>query len=443
MVTVAAAVLTLVALVAPVALGADGAGMAASFGDGGLVVTDMGGADDTARGVVIDGDGRVTVVGEARPNDQSLRGFAIARYTPEGALDAGFGDGGRVYTAFNEFQGSGAQAAAVQPDGELVVVGFGRHPEVFHDTFAIARYDASGSLDPGFGDGGQVLTAVDPETGAGRNDIAHAVAIDPYERIVVAGETGALFKDIALVRYLPDGSLDPGFGDGGIVVTDLGGDDRANAVAVAADGSVLVAGSGWQMGGDTGAIAENFGLVRYAPDGSLDPGFGDGGVVTTDFRGGSDRAFGVAIRTDGSIVAGGTAQLGGGCSPSACERYGFGLASYTAAGVLDPAFGDQGLIAPDFVTSSGGYALALLDDGTVALAGHVGNEDFGLLFATSAGGLLPLEGGEAVRIDFNGGPDRAFGVAAAPDGSVLLAGDAGSSDGAFDFALAAYRPPED
>jgi uncharacterized delta-60 repeat protein len=435
---IAAAAFAVTAIAGPcLASAADSSGIVEAFGEGGLVVTDMGGADDAARGVVVGADGSVTVVGEARPDAQHLRGFAISRLLPDGTPDPAFGEDGRAWTAFGELQGSGAQAAALQPDGKLVAVGFGRHPDVFHDTFALARYEPGGRLDTAFGDRGKVLTAVDAQTGAGRNDVAHAVAVDPEGRIVVAGETGQLFKDFAIARYLADGSLDPSFGGTGIVVTDIGGDDRANAIAVQPDGQVLVAGSGWQADAN-----EGFALVRYGPDGSLDASFGNGGVVTTDFRGGGDRAYGVALRPDGRIVAGGVAQLSGGCSPSACERYGFGLAQYAPDGTLDTGFGDGGLIYPDFTVSAGGYGLALLPDGTAAVAGHIGNEDFGLLFVTPEGVLLPVEGGDAVRIDFAGGMDRAFAVAAALDGSVIAVGDAATTDGAFDFGLVRYRPPD-
>jgi uncharacterized delta-60 repeat protein len=413
------------------------AGLDPTFGGGGLTVTDMGGTDDAARGLVVDEEGTITVVGEARPNSGSLRGFALSRYLPDGSLDAGFGSGGKAYTAFGDFQGSGAQAVVRQSDGKLVVVGLGRNPEVFHDTFAVARYADDGTLDGTFGDAGQVLMAIDAQTGAGRNDVAHAVAIDENDRILVAGETGSLFKDFAVARYLPDGRLDPDFGDGGIVVTDLGGDDRANAIFVQRDGAILVAGSGWRVAG-----AEDFALVRYLSDGTPDSAFGDGGIVTTDFRGGSDRGQGLAVRPDGEILLGGVIQLSGGCSPSTCERYGFGLAQYLQDGSLDAAgFGDAGLVQPDFLTSSGGYALVLLDDGSVALAGPIGNEDFGLVFVNRDGGPIAVDGGEGVRIDFSGQSDRAFGVARGTNGTIVIAGDAASSDGSFDFGVARFRVP--
>ena len=147
----------------------------------------------------------------------------------------------------------------------------------------------------------------------------------------------------------------------------------------------------------------------------------------------------VLLRPDGRITLAGTIQLSGGCSPATCERYGFGMAQYNADGTLDPTFGTAGKIEPDFITSSGAYAAALMPDGVVALAGHIGNEDFGLAFVNTAGGpILFPDGGEALRIDFQGGSDRAFGAAAGPGSTVVVVGDASDANGGFDWGVARY-----
>ena len=306
----------------------------------------------------------------------------------------------------------------------------------------MARYNADGSLDEDFGVGGQVLTPVWEETGAGPEDRANAVAIDAQGRILVAGETGSFLHDFAVVRYLPDGSLDQTFIGSGIAITDFGGDDRANSIAVQPDGAILVGGSGWQTGGEDASGAEEFILVRYLDDGMLDPTFGVSSVAVTDFRGGDDVGHTVLVRPDGRILLAGTIQLSGGCSPSTCERYGFGLAQYTADGQPDASFGTEGKIEPDFTVSSGAYDAVLMPDGVVALVGHIGNEDFGISFVNDGGGPILIEdGSEAARIDFGGGSDRAFGAALGPGNSVVLAGDASTPDGAFDFGLARYIAP--
>jgi uncharacterized delta-60 repeat protein len=415
--------------------GGGAGGLDESFGQSGLVTTALSGTDDEAHGMAVLPDGRAVLAGEARPDARSLRGFALVRYLPNGAPDPNFGRGGRVFTAFSESWGSGARAVTAQPDGRLVAVGYARHPERAHDTFAVARYNSDGSLDTSFGEGGGVITAVDAQTGAGRNDIARAVALDRNGRIVVVGETGGAFKDIAVVRYNPDGTLDTSFGDGGGVVTDLGGNDGANAVAVQLDGRIVVGGSGWRQGSG----AEDFVVVRYNPDGTLDASFGAGGVATTDFRGGSDRGESLVVEPDGRIVVGGVAQLGGGCSPRACERYGLAVARYTSDGRPDASFGDGGKVALELLTSAGGYGLTRLADGHLALAGHLGNEDFGVALFRSNGALETGFGESGIlRTSFGTGTDRAVAAGALSDGAFLVGGVATVGNG-WSFALARYQ----
>lgn len=422
--------------------GARTAGSAASavaldpdFGRGGLATTALGGVDDEALALTVLADGRAVLAGEARPDARSLRGFALARYLPNGALDPSFGGRGVVHTAFSESQGSGARAVVALPDGRLVAVGHAVHPTQHHDGFAVVRYLPDGQLDATFGEGGGVITAVDPETGAGRNDVARAVAVQGDGRIVVVGETGGAFKDIAVVRYNPDGSLDTGFGDGGGVVTDLGGNDGAAAVAIQSDGRIVVGGSG-----STGGSHENFAVVRYLPDGRLDASFGDGGRVTTDFRGGTNRGEGLVLRPDGRIVLGGVAQLSGGCRQSDCERYGLAVAQYTPDGRLDASFGDGGRTLLDLTSSSGGYALTRLADGHLVLAGHVGNEDFAVAMLRDDGKPETSFGdGGVARTSFGDGADRAFAAGATRDGGFFVGGSATVETGTV-FALARYRP---
>ncbi|MDE0921795.1 delta-60 repeat domain-containing protein, partial [Aurantimonas coralicida] len=109
---------------------------------------------------------------------------------------------------------------------------------------------------------------------------------------------GGTDNDFALVRYNADGSLDTSFGGGdGIVTTDIAGSfDQGYSVTVQADGDILVAG---RSGAD-------FALVRYNADGSLDTGFGGGdGIVTTDIAGSVDIGYSVTVQADGDILVAG------------------------------------------------------------------------------------------------------------------------------------------
>src|SRR5262249_35006898 len=136
---------------------------------------------------------------------------------------------------------------------------------------ALARYSGRGVLDQTFGSGGLVVTDINSS-----DDRAAALAVQVDGKIVVAGTAGG---DFALIRYQPDGSLDPGFGQGGKVTTDIEGNDVAEGLALQPDGRILVAGYSRQIPGSFVAT-----LVRYRPDGSLDPSFGQGGKFITNFN---------------------------------------------------------------------------------------------------------------------------------------------------------------
>src|SRR5262249_15597588 len=111
------------------------------------------------------------------------------------------------------------------------------------------------------------------------------LTVQPDGKIVVAGQTtpaGSLVAGLALARYTADGALDPTFGSGGKVITDFGASpvERAFALALQPDGKVLVAGTTY---GKNGNSISDFVVMRFGSDGTPDPNFGSGGKVTTDF----------------------------------------------------------------------------------------------------------------------------------------------------------------
>src|SRR6266487_3106583 len=263
-----------------------------------------------------------------------------------------------------------AYGVRVQADGKIVAAGFS-NTDGNHD-FALARYDRDGTLDPTFGTGGKVLTDV---SGAGSYDEARAVAVEPDGKILAAGSSDAGGStDFAVVRYDGDGTLDPAFGAGGQVLTNFGGSDYAYAVAVQGDGKVVAAGSS-DAGGST-----DFALVRYNNDGSLDGRFGGGGKVLTDVsgRGSEDDARAVAVQADGEIVAAGRSNA---VRDTARD---FALVRYNDDGSLDGRFGAGGTVSTD-VSGAGhnneAFAVAVQADGKIMAAGVVsglGWSDFAL-----------------------------------------------------------------
>ncbi len=315
-----------------------------------------------------------------------------------GSLCLDFGSNGLVTT---DFTGSDlANAVVLQSDGKIIAVG-----QASFIAFALARYNSDGSLDSTFGTGGLVTTDF------GGTDIAEAAILQPDGKIIAVGRAS---NDFALARYTSDGSLDSTFGTGGLVTTDLGGTDIAEAVALQPDGKIIA----------VGRAGNDFALVRYTSDGSLDSTFGTGGIVTTDFGGGTDIANAAVLQPDGKIIAVGMSGSD------------FALARYNSNGSLDSAFGTGGLVTTDFGGADSANGVALQPDGKIIAVGRA-SSDFALARYNSDGSLDSTFGtGGLVTTEF-GGTDFANGVALQPDGKIIAVGRTGSGINT-DFGLARY-----
>jgi uncharacterized delta-60 repeat protein len=383
------------------------------------------------------------VAGETWVYPQERPRFALARYNPDGTLDPAFGEGGHVITGMtdDEWDYSVPHALALQPDGKIVVAGSSYDNDAGHKVFAVARFNSDGTLDPTFGGDGRVLTPISTADDAGDEE-AFALALAPDGAIVLAGGTGIFPADFAAARYLPNGTLDASFGNGGTVVTDLGGEDKAAAVGIQPDGKIVLAGRGVNNDDD-------WALLRYLPNGDLDPAFGDGGKVATDFNGGEDWIGGLVIRPDGAIVAGGQVHVGvvfctdqNGLTRG-CDKFGAALAQYKSDGSLDAAFGEGGKAVYEFDATSGTAALALQPDGKIVLAGHYDYDDFAVARANPDGALDSRFGaGGLTRTPFSRSMDVAYAVALQTDGGIVAAGAGTLNDDDplnDNFALTRYR----
>jgi uncharacterized delta-60 repeat protein len=314
------------------------------FGTGGSVTTDFGGNFDWAGDLVLQPDGKIVVTGVEGDVSGAERDFAVARYQPDGALDASFGVGGMVTTDLGGTDDT--RAMILQPDGKIVVGG-----QTANDL-GLARYNPDGSLDPDFGQGGIVTDGIDG------SQSADALFLQTDGKLLVAGNSGF---DLLLARYNANGTLDPGFGTGGVITYDLGVDNLVYDGAVQPDGKIVVVGPMTPL---------DFALVRFHPDGSLDTGFGTGGLVTTDFYGDDDIPSAVEVQPDGRILAAGFAASAEG-DDSFDEDY--ALARYQPDGSLDTGFGTGGLVATDIDgNNEGASGMALQSDGRIILAGADG-----------------------------------------------------------------------
>ena len=382
------------------------------FSGDGKQTTDFFGHFDTVIGVALQGDGKIVVVGSAQNDD---RDFALARYDADGSLDTSFSGNGKQATDIGG-RGDQATGVAIQGNGKIVAAG-----RIRFNAFALARYDPDGSLDTSFsGDGRQTTDFA----GIGSSAWATGVALQADGKIVMVGSVVNGDRDFALARYNPDGSLDPSFSGDGRQTSDFGGSDRANGVVVQADGRIVAVGRG-------GAL--DFALARYNLDGSLDPGFSGDGRQTTEF-GGADSAWGMALQADGKIVAVGIARRSGTTD--------FGLARYDTGGELDMSFSGDGKQTTDFGGGEAARGVALQSDEKIVVVGDAGtSNNVALARYNPNGSLDPGFSGDGKQTIGFGGFDRATGVAIQADGKIIVVGSGGfDSSGYSNFALARFNP---
>ena len=296
-----------------------------SFGTGGKVLTQfVGSRYDVATTVATLPNGNIVVAGSTdalSPSEPIIApDVGLTEYNSDGTLDTAFGNNGRVITTIPNAVGFlFVSAVAVQPDGKIVVAGWNNAPDVFTDNFLLVRYNSNGSLDTSFGQGGVV------EISGGEGS---GVAIQPDGKIVEVGEVDG---ELAIVRVNSDGTLDTSFGTGGEVVDPAvaGG----TSVVIQSDGKILV--GGYAPESDSiGGIA----LVRFDPDGTVDPSFGTDGSVTTDTD--TSGVADIAIEPNGQIVAVASTDNTGNPNYDSI----FLVARYNSNGDLDQAFGSGGIV---------------------------------------------------------------------------------------------------
>lgn len=396
-----------------------------TFGNGGLVTT-AAGTQAVAGAAVVQPDGRIVTAGETQDGTGGAM-MISARVNPDGTPDQGYGTDGVVLVDID--RSAVANTLALQPDGRIVLVGAGKDPSTKALMFSAVRLLADGTRDASFGTDGVVTVPI------GRMSIANAVAVQPDGRIVLAGGaidgsavgatllgtgalafgsagfgntpvgsgigssalTGTTFAAgtvFAATRLLPDGKVDPSFGTGGVVkVAKPTGE--AWGLALQPDGRIVLGG-----GADDGGTVV-YAAARLTPDGALDDGFGDHGIVRTPI---GQKAFGdaVALRPDGRILVAGSAFT---------DRLVAAAVSLLPDGRPDPAFGQAGTALLEL--PEGINAASLQPDGKV---------------------LLAATGATAVRLNVDGSPDPEFGsdgVAAARFGGGAANGVTTQHDGAI------------
>jgi uncharacterized delta-60 repeat protein len=354
-----------------------------AFGSAGMVLADFGGWE-TAQAAALQSDGKLIVVGSITDGPPpvglvpQVRRILLVRFLPNGAVDTSFGSNGRVFLgAGNDYEE--ALGVAIQPDDRIVVVG--TSSAGLGGSGFLVRLTPQGMLDPTFGSGsGLVLSPVATSW--------NAVLLSPDGSLLVAGDDRN--ADYAIARFRADGSPEAAFGAGGVTRINIAesppigelarfpdvpcwtcrSNDRAQSLAVQQDGKLLVAGTS----------DRSMALARLDPDGSLDSGFGSGGVaplVSTGTRARVVRAK-VAVDAHGRVMVSSFTFHG---------HYPWLLTRYRPDGFPDQSFGTQGNHEVHFSDQASGGSLLVRSDAVLIIGGTVrssGQESFTLrLLATN------------------------------------------------------------
>jgi uncharacterized delta-60 repeat protein len=384
-----------------------------SFGNAGIAFTDFG-SEDNANAIALQSDGKSVVVGKAGNGSYVI---AVARYNVDGSLDTTFsGDGKYLDTLGND---ATCNAVCIQPDGKILLGGFAdvigykyftmrlnadgtRDNTYDFDGVALVevvpgynfgyamalqgdgkivqtgaaqnsvincgtvRYNSDGSIDSTFGVNGIILTNFSPGIKYGE-----CIALQADGKILVGGTSGDYNNNtsVSIERFNTDGSIDSTFDSDGVLidsVSTIGLDDNVKAIAVQADGKIVLSGqtntsAGW-----------DFAVYRYNPDGTRDITF-DGDGIATASQTADDYAFGMTLQPDGKIIVVGYGTI---------NAFDFLVARFNSDGSLDTSFDNDGLVYSylgNFLSVA--LAAAVQADTKILVAGYSypGNTDFAVV----------------------------------------------------------------
>jgi len=376
--------------------------------------------------LAIQPDGAIVTLAQVPGSSNS---WSLARRLPNGSVDSTLGGNGAVSTTFANVTAVAPTALALQADGKILAVGHVSGGTSVWDDLVVVRYNTNGSLDTTFGTGG--ILRVERTTHTTIND----VSVLGDGSIMLAGAEG---NASLLARVTANGTLDPTFGTGGVILTSPAGYGSSNfkSLVVQADGSMIAAGNATPTGAnqptffvarfladgtldtsyDTDGLQfvdvnpaatsssvltnatlqadgklvlvgydlqsganENWAVARLNTNGSLDTSFSTDGVTLLDFNGSADYARDVVIQSDGRIVVMGEGFVSG-------NGHDLGVARFNTDGTLDTTFdGDGKLTLPNWVGTTWEqiWAGELNSDGQlVFLAGYIDDMRVGRLNLT-------------------------------------------------------------
>jgi uncharacterized delta-60 repeat protein len=305
-----------------------------AFGTNGKVEIDVanGGTANEIYKIALQSDGKIVAVGYTMSGYDNR--FLIMRFNSNGTLDTTFNSTGYRIEHFSENTYELAKAVAIQPDGKIVVAGYGIRPSDGKSTISILRLTSAGLLDSTFSSDGKLVQLVGGDSGA------FSVLIDSNSKILVGGYTRDSSSDnniFLLGRYNSNGTQDTTFGTNGIVSTPFEGTLGSYIIGLAlqTDGKIVAYGR-------ADVSYSDLVLARYNANGSLDTTFDSGdGKIRTDLSA-SDTAANVVLQPDGKILVSASRRSDDNTYPMlAVLRYG--------AVMVNPSVIGKGIITPSTV----------------------------------------------------------------------------------------------
>ena len=408
------AALILLLSIVPVAQAAPG-DLDPGFGGDGKVQVDFS-VDDVANDMVVDGHGRIVLVGYAYNPSSRTFDYGVVRLKTDGVLDTTFSGDGKVWVDAGYGVWDYANAVALDGEGRILVGATTISPN--SHIFSAARLNTDGSLDTGFNGDGTTQFIF------GFLSVANDIAVDSDGRIVLSGpvHNGGDY-DFGVARLMPNGLLDETFDGDGKALLDFGFPDASTAMLVDSTGRIVVVGT------VTNAGNSDFGVARLNGDGSPDTSFDLDGKTLVDF-GPADDGQGIALDSQGRLVIAGVANNGAGND--------FAVARLNADGSLDTSFASGGRALIDFGGNDSAFAVTVDAAGRIIVAGS-SDTGTGAEFAVArlnADGALDTTFTESGLARVNvGASGTAFAVAVDGAGRILLAGD-GYEGSERNFAVA-------
>ncbi len=359
--------------------------------------------------------------------------FLVDCLLPNGKKDSSFGVNGTAFIQFSQFMFSFSASAqinslAVLPNGRIIAAGYGTASGI-NGNIALAALNSNGTPDTTFGKKGTLLTGFDG------NETVNAIALQADGKIVVGGRATQPFSQdgshFFVARFLPDGSKDASFGNGGILLSNSIG--SVNTIVIQKDKKIV---AGGYNNSQTGV---NFHLERYISNGSYDKSFGSEGIISSSVNDGSLSYINdVILQKDQKIVVAGRTIFNG--------LQTFTVARYNTNGGFDNSFGNKGIVTTEFPQKIGNAVEVLITGekenkivvagsnyanpygGTIVVAAYNNNGDLDTTFGTGGITMTKLEGSDFINAS-----------SLQPDGRIVVLGNDQTPFYPASRALASYN----